>query len=116
MCLEEEWFRFVTRVSDKVLSHFSKNLLDQVSGANLFDIFQCIGSAGALYTVLGPYFVAYTVFTKDRGFCRRVAERFGAAVPGEAGPVRDGAGKPGAGPRRADAHFTTRSARSTAWP
>ncbi|QLA21048.1 glycosyltransferase [Desulfolutivibrio sulfoxidireducens] len=107
VCLEEEWFRFVTRVSDKVLSHFTKNLLDQVSGANLFDIFQCVGSAGALYTVLGPYFVAYTVFTKDRGFCRRVAERFGAAIPGEAGRGLARDRGPGKKDRRTRmAHFT----------
>ncbi|MFZ5812033.1 MAG: glycosyltransferase [Thermodesulfobacteriota bacterium] len=106
VCLEEEWFRFVTRVADKVLSHFTSNLLDQVSGANLFDIFQCIGSAGALYTVLGPYFVAYTVFTKDRGFCRKVAERFAAAVPGEPG-ARNGVAGGGKTPRRTRmAHFT----------
>jgi len=104
VCLEEEWFRFVTRVSDKVLSHFVSHFLDQVSGANLFDIFQCVGSAGALYTVLGPYFVAYTVFTKDRGFCRQVAERFGAAVPGEAPADRSQGGRRA---RRARmAHFT----------
>lgn len=104
VCLEEEWFRFVTRVSDKVLSHFASHFLDQVSGANLFDIFQCVGSAGAIYTVLGPYFVAYTVFTKDRDFCRRVAERFAAPVPGQARAARASAGtRPG---RAKMAHFT----------
>ncbi|MEF3698460.1 glycosyltransferase [Desulfolutivibrio sp.] len=107
VCLEQEWFRFVTQVSDKVLSHFGSHFLDQVSGANFFDIFQCVGSAGALYTVLAPYFVAYTVFTKDRGFCRRVAERFGAGVPDESGTVREQGHGGARRPRRARmAHFT----------
>jgi len=68
--LEDEWFRFVTRASNKVLAGFGDQLLNQLSGANIFDIFNGLGAAGALYTVLAPYFVAYTVFTKDRALCR----------------------------------------------
>ncbi|WP_243439523.1 glycosyltransferase [Fundidesulfovibrio soli] len=67
---EEEWFRFVTRASNTVLAGFGDRMLNQISGANVFDIFNCLGSAGALYTMLAPYFVAYTVFTKDRALCR----------------------------------------------
>ncbi|GFK92781.1 Alpha-monoglucosyldiacylglycerol synthase [Fundidesulfovibrio magnetotacticus] len=69
--LEDEWFRFVTRASDKVLAGFGDRLLRQLSGANLFDVFNGLGAAGALYTALAPYFVAYTVFTKDRALCRQ---------------------------------------------
>ncbi|MBI4806132.1 MAG: glycosyltransferase [Desulfovibrio sp.] len=68
--LEEDWFRFVTRASNKVLASFGDRLMNQLSGANVFDIFNGLGAAGALYTVLAPYFVAYTVFTKDRALCR----------------------------------------------
>jgi glycosyltransferase involved in cell wall biosynthesis len=68
--LDEEWFRFVTLASNKVFSGFGDRLLKQLSGANIFDIFNGLGAAGALYTVLAPYFVAYTVFTKDRALCR----------------------------------------------
>ncbi|WP_027184136.1 glycosyltransferase [Desulfovibrio inopinatus] len=77
--LENDWFRFVTRASNNVLSVFGNHLLNHISGANVFDIFQCIGSAGALYTVLAPYFVAYTIFTKDRAFSREAL----AAVSGK---------------------------------
>ena len=68
---EEEWLRFVTRASNKVLAGFGDRLLRQISGANVFDIFNGLGAAGALYTVLAPYFVAYTVFTKDRALSRQ---------------------------------------------
>lgn len=68
--MEDEWLRFVTRASNKVLAGFGDRLLGQLSGANIFDIFNGLGAAGALYTVLAPYFVAYTVFTKDRALCR----------------------------------------------
>lgn len=72
---EERWFDFTNRTADKVLSHYAEKLLNNVSGANLFDLFQTIASAGALYTALSPYFVAYTLFTKDRAFCRLALER-----------------------------------------
>jgi len=67
---EERWFDFTNRTSHKVLSHYAEKLLDNVTGANIFEIFQTVASAGALYTALSPYFVAYTLFTKDRAFCR----------------------------------------------
>ena len=62
----EVWFRFVDRISEKVLRQSADSILESVSRANLFDIFHAIGSAGSLYTLLVPYFVAYSHFTKDR--------------------------------------------------
>jgi glycosyltransferase involved in cell wall biosynthesis len=75
---EEIWFHFVNQVSAKVLKHFADSILDNLVGADLFDIFNTIGSAASLYTMLAPYFVAYTLFAKDRSFntaCRRLAQR-----------------------------------------
>lgn len=72
---EREWFRFTTRASSRVLTIFADNLLGHASGANIFDIFQTVGSAGALYTVLAPYFVSYGLFKKDRAFCDEAAAR-----------------------------------------
>lgn len=79
---EESWFDFINRTSHKVLSHYAERLLNNVTGANLFEIFQTVASAGALYTALSPYFVAYTLFTKDRAFCRLALERIKAANKG----------------------------------
>ncbi|EKO41048.1 MAG: glycosyltransferase [Solidesulfovibrio magneticus str. Maddingley MBC34] len=66
--LENGWFSFVNRATNRVAAHFAGSLLDHVSGANVFDIFGALGSAGALYTMLAPYFLAYSIFTKDRQF------------------------------------------------
>jgi glycosyltransferase involved in cell wall biosynthesis len=66
--LENGWFSFVNRATNRVAAHFAGTLLDHVSGANVFDIFGTLGSAGALYTMLAPYFLAYSIFTKDRQF------------------------------------------------
>jgi glycosyltransferase involved in cell wall biosynthesis len=76
--MEEVWFRFVDRVSEKILTQFATSILDSCSGANVFDIFHTIGSVGSLYTMLAPYFVAYALFTKDRPFCRSCLERLGS--------------------------------------
>lgn len=74
--VETAWMRFVDRASDKVLHHFADTLLDNAMGADLFSVFNAIGSAGSLYAMLSPYFVAYTLFTKDRSFARKCATHF----------------------------------------
>jgi glycosyltransferase involved in cell wall biosynthesis len=75
---ERAWFEFVDRASEKVLTHFADTILRSVADGNLFDVFKALGSAGASYTLLAPYVVAYSLFTKDRRFCRTVRERFAA--------------------------------------
>jgi glycosyltransferase involved in cell wall biosynthesis len=76
---EEQWFDFVNRLSNRVMIHFGNHLLDHLSGANVFNIFHTIGSAGGLYTLLAPYFVAFSQFTMGRDLGCRIAERFGRA-------------------------------------
>ena len=74
---EEQWFEFVDRLSNRVMVHFGNHLLDHLSGANVFNIFHTIGSAGGLYTLLAPYFVAFSQFTMGRDLGRQIAQRFG---------------------------------------
>lgn len=74
--LEQKWFEFVDKVSNKVLQHFGDHLLDHLSGANFFNIFQSLGSAGALYSLIAPYFLSFSLFTKDRQTVNRIWERF----------------------------------------
>lgn len=70
------WYTFVDEVSNKVMARLADTILTSLSGADLFDIFATLGSAGSLYTMLAPYFVAYGMFSKSRGFCGRCLERF----------------------------------------
>ena len=76
---EKRWFDFVNRASKGVMLHFGNHLLDHLSGANLFNIFSTIGSAGGLYTLLAPYFVAYAQFAKDRTFSEGIRKEFNAS-------------------------------------
>ncbi len=74
--MEEAWFEFVNQLAEKILKLFADSALINLSGANLFDLFHTLGSAGSLYTMLAPYLVSYTVFAKDRRFCRRCRDIF----------------------------------------
>ncbi len=73
---EKQWFEFVNQVSNRTLCHFADPLMDQLSGADVFNLFQTIGSAGGLYALLAPYFVAFSLFSKDRHLTAEVSSRF----------------------------------------
>jgi glycosyltransferase involved in cell wall biosynthesis len=79
----------VDRISEKVLRQSADTILENISGANLFDIFHTIGSVGSLYTLLVPYFVGYTHFTKDRLHAVTWQDRLAGKRRGAAsGPLR----------------------------
>ncbi len=82
--MEEIWYQFVNQLSERVLHQFADSILESLSGANLFDIFHSIGSVGSLYTMLAPYLLGYTLFTRDRQFCRDCHERFRKQGPAPA--------------------------------
>ena len=69
---EKKWFDFVNRISSRVLNGFANHLFGHLSGGNVFSIFHVVGSAGGLYTLLAPYFVSFSHFTRDRAFIQEV--------------------------------------------
>lgn len=75
--MEREWYRFVAKATDQVLSQFADRILKSVLRARLFDVFHTIGSAASLYALLAPYFVSYGLFASERAFCDRCLEAFG---------------------------------------
>lgn len=72
-------FDFVHRISNKTLIHFLDRFMDQLSGANVFDIFSCLGSAGALYSLIAPYFLSFSLCARDRQVTEEIAARFVSA-------------------------------------
>ncbi len=74
--LDQKWYEFVNQVSNKMLVHFGRHLLDRVVRARIFDVFHSLGSAGALYALLAPYFVAYSLFMRERSFSQEVLNEF----------------------------------------
>ena len=73
---ERQWFDFVNRLSNRVMVHFGNHLLDHLSGANVFNIFHTIGSAGGMYSLMAPYFVAYSQFTMGRDLGNQIVASF----------------------------------------
>ncbi|MFZ7113625.1 MAG: glycosyltransferase [Desulfatiglandales bacterium] len=73
---DEVWFQFVNEISGSTLKRSADALLEGISGADIFTLFQTMGSAGSLYALLAPYFLSYSLFTKDRRFCRKCLARF----------------------------------------
>ena len=71
----DRWFEWVQQLSSRLIIHFSDHLMDHISGANVFSIFHTIGSAGGLYTLLAPYFVAYSQFSRGRELGEAVRQR-----------------------------------------
>jgi hypothetical protein len=65
---EMQWFQFVNRISNVALVEFADQLFNRFAGADLFNIFQTIGSAGGFYTLMAPYFVAYAHYSRQRRF------------------------------------------------
>ncbi len=74
--LDEKWFEFIHRVSDKMLLQFLDRFMEHLSGADVFDIFSSLGSAGALYSLLAPYFLSFSLFAGDREVAEKIALRF----------------------------------------
>jgi glycosyltransferase involved in cell wall biosynthesis len=79
--LGRKWFHVVNQTSNRVLLHFGDHLLDHLSGANLFNIFHSLGSAGALYSVLAPYFVSFSLFTRERRLGVQIMEEILGTEP-----------------------------------
>jgi glycosyltransferase involved in cell wall biosynthesis len=70
--IDNDWFDFVNTLSNKVLCHFADHIMNSLSGAHVLNLFDSLGSAGALYCMLAPYFVSYSIFSKDRQFSHQV--------------------------------------------
>lgn len=78
--MDREWFRFVGQASDKLFATFLDRLLTSAVGADIFDVFSTIGTAGSLYALLAPYFVSFGLFAREKAFSRKCARTFGHDV------------------------------------
>jgi hypothetical protein len=73
--VEDRWFQFINKMSNRILLGFANHLMDHFSGANLFSIFHTIGSAGGLCTLLAPYFIGFAHHNAQRELARAVMGR-----------------------------------------
>ena len=74
--LNQKWFRFVNTVSNRLFFNLADHIVESLTGAHFLNLFQSIGAAAALYSISAPYFVAYSIFSKERQFARTVHDAF----------------------------------------
>jgi glycosyltransferase involved in cell wall biosynthesis len=74
---EELWRRFVQRTTDRLLARFADKTLGSVRSAAIFELFHDVASAGSLYALLSPYFLACELFARERSFVAECMDRFG---------------------------------------
>ncbi len=74
--LEDTWFSFVNEAFNAAMARLVDSILTSLPRANLFDAFQTMGSAAALYTMLSPYFVSYSMFASDKSLCLNLLRQF----------------------------------------
>ncbi len=64
----DTWQRFVDQLTDGLIRQCIDDILIKLSNADIFAFFPALGSLTSLYTILSPYFIAYSLFARDRAF------------------------------------------------
>ena len=80
--VDQQWLQFVSTISSRVLSRFTDQIIDSLAGAHFINVFDSLGSAGALCCLLAPYFVAYSLYAQDRRFGHKILGHFTAPRSG----------------------------------
>ena len=82
--IADKWFDVADSNINAGIKHLTDFLLNTLKTGNVFDIFHTLGSTGSLYFLVAPYFLAYSIFDRDRKFSTELRERF----LGEKHPVK----------------------------
>ncbi len=78
---ENLWRRFVSRVTDRLLTRCAGRTLAAVQGADVFGLFHELAQAGSLYAMLSPFFLSCELFGRERAFARECLRGFGLERP-----------------------------------
>ncbi len=87
--LDQQWLGLVNRVSNKVLCHLGDKIIESLSTAHFIRLFDSLGAAGALYCVLAPYFIAFSLHSGERQFGRDILGHFGLSSTPDQRPGAD---------------------------
>ncbi len=75
--VEKDWFDFVNDASERIIRHFADSVLESLSSARFFNLFQTIGSAASVYSLTAPFFVGFRLFTQDWELVDECLKRYG---------------------------------------
>jgi glycosyltransferase involved in cell wall biosynthesis len=79
---DQIWAEFVSEVSNRLLAHIGSHTIERLQHARLFDLFHSAGSSAALYTLIAPYFISYSLFARERTWSCEVWKHFNGADEG----------------------------------
>ncbi|HMA86484.1 MAG TPA: glycosyltransferase [Desulfosalsimonadaceae bacterium] len=79
------WFRYVQKTSDAIIRDFADEILFKLLEADIFYLLNTVSTTASLYAILSPFFIAYSIFSRDRQFSRRCFSAFGGDR-GDLGP------------------------------
>jgi hypothetical protein len=66
----------MNKVANRVISQIGNQLMGQISGANILEAFNTVASGRGIYTLLAPYFVAFSEHAKQRQLSLLLPPRF----------------------------------------
>ena len=78
------WFRYVQKTSDAIIRDFADEILFKLLEADIFYLLNTVSTTASLYAILSPFFIAYSIFSRDWQFSRRCHSAFGGD-PGDLG-------------------------------
>jgi glycosyltransferase involved in cell wall biosynthesis len=84
--LEDDWFQVVNSMANRMGGLLSGQVVESLAEARLMNLFQTLGSAGSIYALLAPYFLAYTIFSRDKQFSKYCLDRLNELTQA---PVQD---------------------------
>lgn len=73
---ETALFDFSKKLTNRTLEKTVTNLMENLTNGAFFSVINSFGALASLYTALGPYFAAYSLFARDKGFSREVVSNF----------------------------------------
>jgi len=71
------WFRYVQKTSDAIIRDFADEILFKLLEADIFYLLNTVSTTASLYAILSPFFIAYSIFSRDRQFSRLCFSAFG---------------------------------------
>ena len=75
--------------SNKVLCHLGDKIIESLSTAHFIRLLDSLGAAGALYCVLAPSFIAFSLHSGERQFGRDILGHFGLSSTPDQRPGTD---------------------------
>ena len=80
---DRTWFYYARQVSDAIIREFADEILARLATADIFYLLNSLSTTASLYALLSPFFIAYSIFSRDWHFSSRCRSTLagGSAAP-----------------------------------